>query len=64
MDERKENNKMGRTNSFKTAAWFEGNDCDLEKRQTFEKIELIGEWIESTITIPEANVKTSTFIGV
>ena len=33
-DECKENNKMGRTNSFKTVAWFEGNDCDLEKRQT------------------------------
>lgn len=30
-DERKKNNKMGRTNSLKTVAYFEGNDCDLEK---------------------------------
>lgn len=35
-DEREEN-KMGRTNRFKTVAWFEGNDCDLEKRRTIRE---------------------------
>lgn len=64
-DERGENNKMGRTNSFKTVAWFESNDCDLDKRGTIrENRAYMGMDRKVHITILGANAKNSTFTGV
>lgn len=56
---------MGRTNSFKTVAWFESNDCDLDKRGTIrENRAYTGMDRKVHITIFEANAKNSTFTGV